>query len=129
MVINRILLSIVLLTAVVAGIAAEESTSAAKSNVSVLGVGGNDLTGLNAGALENAIANAKTSGAQALVIDLSGLSHMTPAGMDALLAGARSMGKEHFAVTDPGGQPGELLRSAGEIRVFSTVDEAAAALR
>ncbi len=129
MVINRILFSIALLTAVVAGIAVQGNALAAESNVSVLGVGGNELTGLNAGALENAIANAKTSGAQALVIDLSGISHMTPAGMDALLAGARSLGKDRFAVTDPGGEPGELLRSAGEIRVFSTVDEAVSALR
>ena len=72
---------------------------------------------------------AKKQGAGIVVVDMGSVTHMTPAGMDALAAGTDIFGPEHFGVANLSGQPAELVQGTGGFQTFTNVEEAAAALK
>lgn len=109
---------------------AETPEQQGPNRVQVIQVQGSDLTGLNLETLSGNLQAAHRQGAVALVLDLGSLTHMTEAGMQALVSGAEIFGRDRFAVANLSGAPAELLKNqgAGRIQVFPTVEEAVAAL-
>jgi anti-anti-sigma regulatory factor len=98
--------------------------------VQTITVSGTDLTGLNAGALTAVLTRAEQQGATVVVVDMGSVSHMTPAGMASLEAGAERFGRDSFGVANLSGQPAALAQSEGRdrFRIFASLDEARAAL-
>ena len=96
----------------------------------VLQVQGSELTGLNAGTLVDSLKRAREQGVQALVLDLGGIVHMTEAGMDALVQGAKIFGVDHFGAANLSGEPARLAQTkgTGRFRVYPTVEAATASL-
>ena len=109
----------------------EDSSPTKIDTVQIIEVNGADLTGLNGHALTTLLKQAKQKGTTRIVVDLGSVSHMTPAGMESLTAGAQSFGFGNFAVANLAEQPAQLVRSkrSGLFNTYSSVQEAVAALR
>lgn len=129
--VTRLALTLVLFACGAYAAAGEDTPPTKTGAVQTIKVSGTDLTGLNAISITNLLDQAKQQGTSAVVVDMGSVTHMTPAGMDALVAGAQSFGPERFAVANLSGQPAEVAQSegAGRLRTFASVQEAVAALK
>jgi len=128
---TRFVLMLVLFAFAAFTVADEDRSPPNISAVQVIKVNGTDLTGLNGHALTSLINRAKQNGTTKIVVDLGSVSHMTPAGMEPLTAGAQSFGSGNFAVANLSGQPAQLAQTegAGLFDSYSSVEEAVAALK
>ncbi len=127
---TRFFLVLTLLAYGACAVAGEDSLPSETRSVQTVKVNGTDLTGLNASALTNLLSQAKQQGVIAVVVDMSAVSHMTPAGMASLAAGRQNFGSDNFAVANLSGQPADLAQSKGADRfqTFPSVEEAVTAL-
>lgn len=127
----RFVLTLVLLAFTTFSAADEVESPTQISVVQVIKVSGTDLTGLNGNALTSLLNRAKQNGTTKIVVDLGSVSHMTPAGMEVLTAGAQSFGSGNFAVASLSGQPAQLAQSegAGKFNSYPSVQEAVAVLK
>ena len=110
--------------------AAEETDRPASSVPRVIQVQGSDLTGLNAGGVVGTLKQIHAQGVDAVVLDLSGITHMTEAGMDALVTGAKLFGMDRFAAAGLSGDAADLAttKGAGRFNAYPSVEDAMAAL-
>lgn len=127
----RVVLTLVLFTFTAFTVADQESSPANSNAVQIIKVSGTDLTGLNGNALASLFNQAKQNGKTKIVVDLGSVSHMTPAGMESLTAGAQSFGSGNFAVANLSGQPAQLVqgKGAGLFNAYASVQQAVAALK
>ena len=126
-----IVLTLVLFAFAAFTVAGEVISPTKTSTVQIVKVNGTDLTGLNGNALTSLINQAKQNGTTKIVVDMGSVSHMTPAGMESLTAGAQSFGSGNFAVANLFGQPAQLaqIKGAGLFNVYASVQQAVAALK
>lgn len=125
------ILVLALFAAAAPALADSDKSPPKTSAIQTITVSGTDLTGLNASSLGSLLSKAKQQGAAAVVVDMGSVSHMTPAGMEALAVGAQIFGQDNFAVANLSGEPAKLVQGegAGQFQSFPSVPEAIAALK
>jgi anti-anti-sigma regulatory factor len=128
---RRLVLTIALFTFGACAVAGEDTRPSKTGAVQTIKVSGTDLTGLNASSLTSLLRQVKQQGTTTVVVDMGSVSHMTPAGMESLSAGAQIFGSDNFAVANLSAQPAELAQSegVGRFRTFPSVEEAIAAFK
>lgn len=128
---TRAALALVLFAIAGAAVADKALSPKRTGTVQIIKVSGSDLTGLNRHTLTSLINQARQKGSTKIVVDLGSVTHMTPAGMESLTAGAHSFGSGNFAIANLSGQPARLAQSegAGLFAAYTSVQEAVSALK
>lgn len=97
------------------------------SSPRVIRIQGTELTGLNAPSLTVQLRQIRDRGITALVLDLGGITRLTEAGLEALMAGVALFGAADFAVAGLSGEAANLASTrGGGLRLYPSVEAALA---
>ena len=109
---------------------AGDATFPASPMIQVVRVAGTEITGLNSFSLTQEIEAATASGATAVMIDMTRVERMTPAGLAPFQRAVDQLGNDHVGLVGVSGQPRDVLLGSGKsYRLFDTVEEATAAVK
>ena len=98
--------------------------------IQVVKVSGTEITGLNSFSLVQEIEAAIAAGATALVIGLSRVERLTPAGTAAFERAIAKLGSEQVALVGVAKQPSGVLEDSGKpYRLFDSVEEGVEAVK